>query len=236
MKTVYHSADSRGHADHGWLNTYHTFSFAGYYDSSRMGFGALRVLNDDMVQGGMGFGRHPHKNMEIITIPLEGALKHEDNIGNSGIIQKGEIQVMSAGSGITHAEMNAHLDQNVHFLQIWIIPNQADVTPRYEQIDITEKTQKNNFQLIISPKIGEGIWIHQDAWFYLGNFESGVSKTYTLKNQGNGVYLFVIQGKVKVGDQQLNPRDGYGISETSSFTLETLTNAEILLIEVPMEN
>lgn len=235
MKTIYHKADSRGNADHGWLKSRHTFSFANYYNPERMNFGVLRVLNDDTVSANMGFGTHPHKDMEIVSIPLEGDLKHKDNMGNETIIKAGDIQVMSAGTGVMHSEYNNNPNQAVKFLQIWVIPNKMNVTPRYGQITIADNAKPNDFQQIVSPnKEDEGVWVHQDAWFHLGKFDKGISKEYTLKKDGNGVYVFILEGKVKVGDQILERRDGLGISETDSFKLETIENSEILLMEVPM--
>lgn len=235
MKTIYHAAASRGHADHGWLNTYHTFSFANYHNPDRMGFGALRVLNDDTVQAGRGFGMHPHRNMEIVSIPLEGKLAHGDNMGNSGVIKKGQIQIMSAGTGITHTEMNGSNNEPIKFLQIWVIPKIGGVNPRYDEISISENEKPNHFQQIVSPhKSDEGSWIHQDAWFYLGNFEDGIATEYIVKNPNNGVYIFIIEGKAQVGDQILNRRDGLGITETGRFEINISKQAEILLMEVPM--
>ncbi len=236
MNTVYHKADTRGFADHGWLKSYHTFSFANYYNPERMNFGALRVLNDDQVASGMGFGTHPHRDMEIISIPLEGDLEHKDSMGTSAVIRKGEIQVMSAGTGVQHSEYNRNKDELVKFLQIWVIPNKMNVTPRYDQISIKENEKINDFQQILSPhKDDEGVWIHQDAWFNLANFEKGNQKEYQLNKSGNGVYLFVLKGSAKIGDQTLNSRDGFGIWDTDRFTLEALEDSEILLMEVPME-
>ena len=236
MNTVYHKADTRGFADHGWLKSYHTFSFANYYNPERMNFGALRVLNDDRVASGMGFGTHPHRDMEIISIPLEGDLEHKDSMGTSAVIRKGEIQVMSAGTGVQHSEYNRNKDELVKFLQIWVIPNKMNVTPRYDQISIKENEKINDFQQILSPhKDDEGVWIHQDAWFNLANFEKGNQKEYQLNKSGNGVYLFVLKGSAKIGDQTLNSRDGFGIWDTDRFTLEALEDSEILLMEVPME-
>ncbi|MNK19080.1 Quercetin 2,3-dioxygenase [compost metagenome] len=235
MKTVYHSADSRGKANHGWLRSNHTFSFAGYQNPERMNFGVLRVLNDDFVEGSMGFGRHPHRDMEIISIPLEGELRHGDNMGNSGIIKNGDIQVMSAGTGIMHSEENA-TKQPVKFLQIWIIPNKTDVTPRYDQVSIEENSVKNDFQQILSPNADdEGVWIHQDAWFNLAKFDKGFSKEYKINKPGNGVYAFVIKGSAKIGEQVLNERDGFGIWDVESFVLEATKDSEVLLMEVPMQ-
>lgn len=236
MKTIYHKADSRGHVDHGWLDTHHTFSFANYHNPERMNFGVLRVLNDDVVAGGMGFGEHPHRDMEIISIPLEGQLAHGDSMGNQGIISKGEVQVMSAGTGVMHSEKNANADKPVKFLQIWIIPNKMRVEPRYDQISITNRAKPNDFQQIVSPnKDDNGVRIHQDAWMHLAEFEKGKTKEYKINNRKNGVYIFMIEGKIKINDQVLEKRDGYGISAIESFVVEAMENSELLLIEVPME-
>ncbi len=235
MKTIYHPSDSRGYANHGWLKTHHTFSFANYYNPERMHFGRLRVLNDDEVAGGKGFGTHPHDNMEIITIPLEGDLEHRDSMGNGGIIKYGDVQVMSAGTGITHSEFNANKDRSVKLLQIWVFPNKKQVTPRYDQLHIANYAVKNQFQQIVSPNPDDdGVWIHQDAWFSLADLDKGVSKTYNLKKEENGVYLFVIKGKIKVGDQLLESRDGLGTWETNQLTIETHEDSAVLLMEVPM--
>lgn len=235
MKKIYHPADSRGYANHGWLKTHHTFSFANYYNPERMHFGRLRVLNDDEVAGGKGFGTHPHDNMEIITIPLEGDLEHRDSMGNGGIIKYGDVQVMSAGTGITHSEFNANKDRSVKLLQIWVFPNKKQVTPRYDQLHIANYAVKNQFQQIVSPNPDDdGVWIHQDAWFSLADLDKGVSKIYDLKKEGNGVYLFLIKGKIKVGDQLLESRDGLGIWETNQLTIETHEDSTVLLMEVPM--
>lgn len=236
MKTILHKAATRGFADHGWLKSHHTFSFANYYNPERMNFGVLRVLNDDMVESGMGFGTHPHRDMEIISIPLEGDLEHKDSMGTTAVIRKGEIQVMSAGTGVMHSEYNKNSDEKVKFLQIWVIPNKMNVTPRYDQISIKENAKPNDFQQILSPnEDDEGVWIHQDAWFNLANFDQGVSKEYRIQKKGNGVYVFVLKGGAKIGDQILETRDGFGIWETNSFKLEATEDAEILLMEVPME-
>jgi quercetin 2,3-dioxygenase len=233
---ILHTAQSRGHAQHGWLDSYHTFSFAQYYNPERIHFGALRVLNDDTVDAAMGFGMHPHDNMEIITIPLEGALKHQDSMGNTAIIQQGEIQVMSAGTGIYHSEYNAHVDRAVKLLQIWVFPNQKSVVPRYDQIVIQNHFQMNAFQQIVSPSPDDaGVWIHQDTWFHLGTFETGKTVAYALKKEGNGVYAFIIKGKAKIDEQVLEERDGLGIWETTQLQLQSLENdTQILLMEVPM--
>ncbi len=236
MKTIYHAAASRGHANHGWLDSYHTFSFAGYNNPERIHFGVLRVLNDDTIQGGTGFGKHPHNNMEIISVPLSGKLQHGDDMGNSGIIEQGEIQVMSAGTGIYHSEMNGSNTEEAKFLQIWVFPRQKNLEPRYGQMLIADEAKPNDFQQIISPnKDDAGLWINQDAWFHLADFEKGFVKDYNLKLKSNGVYLFVIEGEVKVGEQVLSKRDGYGISEIDAFTLEAIEASKVLLMEVPME-
>ena len=236
MKTIFHKAETRGHANHGWLNSYHTFSFAGYYNPERMSFGTLRVLNDDTVAGGMGFGAHPHKDMEIISIPLEGKLEHKDSMGSIGVISKGEIQVMSAGTGVQHSEYNGSKTEDVKFLQIWVFPREINVEPRHNQIRIDDTEKLNDFQQILSPNPDdEGVWIHQDAWFNLAKFQSGVQKTYTINKSGNGVYVFVLKGEVKIGDQILESRDGFGIWETDSFELEASQDSEVFLMEVPMK-
>lgn len=236
MKTVYHKADSRGHANHGWLNSYHTFSFAGYQNPERTHFGVLRVLNDDTVSQGMGFGTHPHKDMEIISIPLEGDLEHKDSMGTTAVIKKGEIQVMSAGTGVQHSEYNKNKDEAVKFLQIWVFPREIGVEPRYDQISIADGEKNNGFQQILSPnKNDAGVWIHQDAWFNLGKFTKGNGKNYMLNQKENGVYAFVLKGSAKIGDRDLGERDGLGIWDTQSFNIEATEDTEILLMEVPME-
>ncbi len=235
MKTILHKAETRGHANHGWLNSYHTFSFAGYYEPGRINFGALRVLNDDTVAAGMGFGTHPHDNMEIISIPLSGDLKHKDSMGNETIIKQGDIQVMSAGTGIAHSEMNANNDKEVKFLQIWVIPNKKNVQPRYGQITLDESKMKNNLLQVLSPnEQDEGVWIHQDAWFSLGNLVKEFSTSYKLKNKINGVYAFVLEGNVNINGEALNKRDGLAITDTDALSITADTTAKLLLMEVPM--
>ncbi|WP_165008519.1 pirin family protein [Neisseria yangbaofengii] len=235
MKTIYHAADTRGNANHGWLKSRHTFSFADYYNPERMNFGVLRVINDDHVEGSMGFDTHPHNNMEIISIPLSGNLAHKDSMGNGSIIKNGEIQVMSAGTGITHSEMNPNADMPVQLLQIWVFPKTRNVTPRYQQISLAENAKPNGFQQILSPNADdEGVWIHQDAWFNLAKWDKGTSGQYRLHDSKNGVYVFVIKGKVQIGEQTLNQRDGLGVWDTDRFELTASENAEILLMEVPM--
>ena len=235
MKSVLHKAATRGHADHGWLNSYHTFSFAGYHDPERMHFGVLRVLNDDQVAPGRGFGTHPHDNMEIISIPLEGDLEHKDSMGNTTTIKEGDLQVMSAGTGIQHSEYNKNNDQEVKFLQIWVFPNKRNVTPRYDQISIRDFEKKNAFYQVLSPNPNdEGVWVHQDAWFHLGKFEAGASDSYQIKKEGNGVYAFILDGEVEIDGQKLEKRDGFGIWDTDSFNCKATTDSRILLMEVPM--
>ena len=234
--TVLHKAETRGHANHGWLNSHHTFSFANYYNPERMHFGVLRVLNDDIVRGGNGFGRHPHDNMEIISIPLEGDLEHQDSMGNIAVIKNGDIQVMSAGTGITHSEKNKSLSNEVKFLQIWVFPNKKNVEPRYDQLTLNAEDRKNKLQQILSPsQDDDGVWIHQDAWFHLGSLDEGNTQSYQLKKEGNGVYIFVISGEITVGDQKLNNRDGFGIWDVSEINILADTNAEVLVMEVPMK-
>lgn len=236
MNTVLHKAESRGHANHGWLNSYHSFSFANYYNPERMHFGVLRVLNDDTVQAGMGFGTHPHANMEIVSIPLEGDLEHKDSMGNTTVIRQGDVQVMSAGTGVEHSEYNKSAEKEVKFLQIWMFPNQQNVTPRYDQISIRDIEEKNAFYQILSPyKDDQGVWVHQDAWFMMGQFEAGKSSSYNLHKKGNGVYVFVLEGTIDIDGQKLNPRDGLGVWDTSALTLNSETDSRILLMEVPMQ-
>lgn len=233
---VLHKANTRGHANHGWLDSYHSFSFANYYNPERMHFGVLRVLNDDTVAPSMGFGKHPHDNMEIISIPLDGDLQHKDSMGNVQVIKKGDIQVMSAGSGITHSEFNNNADKEVKFLQIWVFPNKKNVKPRYNQISLNPADRKNKLQQILSPNPEDaGVWIHQNAWFHLGSFDKGKSTQYKVKTSGNGVYAFVIKGSFTLNNQTLEQRDGLGIWNTETVELTALTpNAEILLMDVPM--
>ncbi len=235
MKTILHKANSRGHANHGWLDSYHSFSFGAYHNPDRMHFGALRVLNDDTVAPGRGFGTHPHQNMEIISIPLEGDLKHMDSMGNTAVIRQGDIQVLSAGTGITHSEYNKNQDQEVKFLQIWIFPNQKDVAPRYDQVSIRELAQKNSFYQILSPNPEDnGVWIHQQAWFHMGDLDREKTAAYQLKDNGNGVYLFVLEGNVSVNGQLLQPKDGLGLWETPQVEVTAQDDSRVLLMEVPM--
>ena len=235
MKTVLHKAQTRGHANHGWLDSHHSFSFANYYNPERMNFGVLRVLNDAVVAPGRGFNTHPHDNMEIISIPLEGDLEHKDSMGNVAVIKEGDVQVMSAGTGIFHSEYNKNKDKEVKFLQIWVFPNKKNVEPRYDQISLAEIEKANSFYQVLSPnKEDQGVWVHQDAWFSMGKFESGSIEEYQIKRKGNGAYLFVLDGKVEVEGEQLSKRDGMGIWDTEKITLRATENAKVLLMDVPM--
>ncbi len=236
MQTVLHTSDSRGDANHGWLHSKHSFSFASYYNPEKVHFGVLRVLNDDFVEAGMGFGLHPHDNMEIISIPLEGDLEHQDSMGNQTVIKHGDIQVMSAGTGIKHSEYNKNKDKPVKFLQIWVIPNKKNVTPRYDQITLDPTDRINTLQQILSPNPEDaGVWIHQDAWFHIGKFDQGFQTQYDIKKPGNGMYAFVLYGAFEIAGQKLNERDALGITDFDQFELKALTqDAEILLMEIPM--
>src|SRR5436190_1379281 len=234
--TILHKADTRGHADHGWLNAYHSFSFANWYNPERIQFGMLRVLNDDTIAPGMGFGTHPHDNMEIITIPLEGDLAHKDSMGNASTIKHGDIQVMSAGTGIQHSEFNPNQDQQTKLLQIWVFPKYRNVTPRYQQITLNPEDRKNKLQQILSPNAEDpGVWIYQDAWFHMAKFDAGLSTEYHLKKEGNGLYVFVLKGDISVDEQDLNTRDGFGVWNFETLTIKANTEAEFLLLEIPME-
>jgi quercetin 2,3-dioxygenase len=235
MKTILHKAETRGHANHGWLDSHHTFSFADYYDPQRVHFGALRVLNDDRVAAGKGFGQHPHDNMEIVSIPLFGDLEHKDSMGNVAVIRKGEIQVMSAGTGIFHSEYNRNADKETQFLQIWVIPNKRNVTPRYDQISITDIAKEDELYQILSPSPDDqGVWIHQQAWFHLGELSEGWTGSYKLKGEDTGVYFFVLEGEVTVAGQKLNKRDGFGVSETTEIDITANSEAQLLIMEVAM--
>ena len=235
MKTILHKAETRGHANHGWLDSHHTFSFADYYDPQRVHFGALRVLNDDRVAAGKGFGQHPHDNMEIVSIPLFGDLEHKDSMGNVAVIRKGEIQVMSAGTGIFHSEYNRNTDKETQFLQIWVIPNKRNVTPRYDQISITDIAKDDELYQILSPNPNDqGVWIHQQAWFHLGELSEGWTGSYKLKGEDTGVYFFVLEGEVTVAGQKLSKRDGFGVSETSEIEITANSEVQLLVMEVAM--
>lgn len=237
MNEVIHKANSRGYANHNWLKSYHSFSFANYYNPDRMGFGVLRVLNDDIIAGGTGFGMHPHQNMEIISIPLEGALEHKDSMGNISVISEGEIQVMSAGTGIHHSEYNKNEEVDAKFLQIWIMPNRRNVEPRYEQMRLDIENKINYKKQIISPdKNDDGLWIYQNAWFYYCHYESNIKEKYILNDSTNGVYIFLISGKLEVNNNLLEERDAYAVYDFDSLNIETLEESKYLLMEIPMNN
>lgn len=234
--TVLHKANTRGHADHGWLQANFSFSFGSWYNPERVQFGALRVLNDDIIGEGMGFGTHPHDNMEIITIPLEGDLAHKDSMGNAATIKNGDVQVMSAGTGIQHSEFNPNANLKTKSLQIWVFPNKRNVTPRYQQISLNKEDRNNRLQQILSPNPDDdGVWIHQDAWFHMGKFDKGTTTTYTVKKEGNGVYAFILSGTLTINGQELDTRDGFGIWDVTTLDIKMITDAEILLLEVPMK-
>ncbi len=234
--TILHKANTRGHADHGWLNAYHSFSFASWYNPERVQFGVLRVLNDDTVASGMGFGEHGHDNMEIITIPLEGDLAHKDSMGNAETIKTGDVQVMSAGTGIRHSEFNPNQDQHTKLFQIWLFPKYRNVTPRYQQITLDMSQQKNNFAQILSPNSDdEGVWIYQDAWFYLSDFDANFSKKLSLKKEGNGFYIMNIDGQIVVNGEKLEKRDAIGIWETNEIEIKATSDTKFLVMEIPME-
>jgi redox-sensitive bicupin YhaK (pirin superfamily) len=233
MKTIFHKSTERGHANHGWLDSHHSFSFAHFYDPEKIHFGALRVLNDDIVQGGMGFGTHPHDNMEIISIPLSGDLEHKDSMGNTGVIRQNDVQLMSAGTGIQHSEYNKNKDKLVNFLQIWVFPKKKNIVPRYDQQTFKPEDRVNKLQEIVSPADG-GVHINQDAWFYLTDLEKGKNVNYTLHDKSHGVYVFVIDGDVNVNGTALNKKDGLGVSETDSLSIKADSNSKVLLMEVPM--
>jgi len=236
LNSILHKSETRGDANHGWLHSRHTFSFADYYDPERVHFGVLRVLNDDTVEAGMGFGTHPHDNMEIISIPLEGDLEHKDSMGNVSVIKQGDVQVMSAGTGITHSEYNKNKDKRVKFLQIWVIPDRRNVKPRYDQITLNIADRHNKFQQILSPSPDdEGVWIYQNAWFHLGQFDKGFSADYNFKAKGNGVYAFILSGNVTINNQELKSRDGFGIWDVDKISVKADTDADFLLMEVPMK-
>jgi quercetin 2,3-dioxygenase len=234
-KKIIHKANTRGRANHGWLDSHHTFSFAGYYSPERMNFGLLRVLNDDIVAPGMGFGAHPHDNMEIISIPLSGELAHQDSAGNKKVIRTNDVQIMSAGSGLTHSEFNNSKTEQVNFLQIWVFPKEQNIKPCYEQKTFNPAERQNKLQTVVSPeKDAESIWINQDAWFTLGTLKAGFTDEYKLHQKGNGVYAFVLEGEVEIDGEKLNKRDGMGISDTQTITIKASSDAELLLMEIPM--
>ncbi len=233
---ILHSANSRGQVDFGWLKSFHTFSFGHYYNEERTHFGALRVLNDDHVASGMGFGKHGHDNMEIVSIPLNGNLEHTDSMGNQQIIKSGDVQVMSAGTGIEHSEKNENADIPVEFLQIWVIPNERNVNPRYQQITMDISKLKNQLFQIVSPNQNEdGVWIHQNAWFHMGHLDGNTELNYELKDKANGVYAFLLEGSLSINENSLQRRDGLGISGINVLNIKVNERSSILLMEVPMK-
>lgn len=234
MKTIIHKAASRGSANFGWLDSKHTFSFGRYYNPERMGFGVLRVLNDDIVTPGMGFGTHGHDNMEIISIPLVGDLEHKDSTGTTEVIRTGDVQIMSAGSGLTHSEYNHSKENPVNFLQIWILPKEKNITPRYQQITFDEAPRANKIQTVVAPDDEKALWINQDAWFSLADVDSGNSIEYSKHSQKSGIYTFVIDGAVNVSGEALSKRDAIGITESENINIEAIKKSKLLIIEVPM--
>ncbi|MGD2073597.1 MAG: pirin family protein [Gammaproteobacteria bacterium] len=235
MSKIIHRAESRGVADHGWLYSRHTFSFASYYDPDRMGFGKLRVVNDDLVKGGAGFGAHPHDNMEIVSVPLAGALRHRDSMGNTHVIRAGEVQIMSAGTGLTHSEYNDSATEAVNFLQIWVLPKERDIEPRYGQKAFDQAEHHNRFLTVVAPERGdETVWINQDAWLSLGNLDAGRTLSYTANRAGHGLYLFVIEGQIEVADETLGTRDAIGITDAAELAVGAGLDSWLLMIEVPM--
>lgn len=234
MKYTYHNANNRGKSDLGWLDSKHSFSFGQFFNPELTNFGLLRVLNDDKVAPKMGFGKHPHQNMEIVSIPLSGSLRHRDSMGNETIIKNGEIQVMSAGTGIEHSEFNNSPDEPVHFLQIWIFPNANQLEPRYDQQLIPTEIN-NEFIQILSPHPEDaGVWIHQQAWMHLGKFSEETQLDFAVNNPAHGVYIFILEGEAEIADQHLGKRDAIGIWETDKITIKAKKNTQILTIEIPM--
>jgi hypothetical protein len=234
MKTVVHKASSRGHADYGWLSTYYSFSFAHYYNPDMMHFGALRVLNDDTIDGGHGFDRHPHDNMEIITIPLEGEIRHRDSMGNTFVIRKNDVQAMSAGTGIFHSEFNNRADSSLKLLQIWIFPQEQNLAPRYDQLTFDPSGRMEKWQLLVAPNESEAVQIMQQAYVSRAHLPEGKELDYSVYNKGNGMYLFLIEGSIRLEQQVLECRDGLSIEGAASIRIQAMKDAEILLLEVPM--
>lgn len=235
MKTVLFKSEDRGHANHGWLDAHHTFSFASWHNPERVHFGLLRVLNDDKIAAGMGFGRHPHDNMEIVTIPLTGALKHSDSTGGEGVIRAGEVQIMSAGSGVYHSEVNASHSEEVTLFQVWVFPKERNIKPRYDQRDFGKEVAQNKLRTVVSPDAADdALWINQDAFFSIGKFDTAQQFDYTLKRKGNGAFVMVVDGSAEVGGTSLNRRDAIGISEADSVSISVPAGAQLLVIEVPM--
>lgn len=236
MTKLIHKNETRGFADHGWLKSHHTFSFGSYQDPERMGFGLLRVINDDSVEPSKGFATHPHKNMEIVSILLSGSLRHKDSQGNEGVIQSGEVQLMSAGIGVTHSEYNDSNTEPVHFLQIWVLPKEKNIEPRYDQRSFEKNDRKDQFQTVVNP-IGAnlgGVEMNQDAYFSLIDMSEGVELSYETKRPGSGVYIFVCEGQVTVEGDHLDRRDAIGVSGCEGIKLTANQSNQLLVIEVPM--
>ena len=235
MQTKLYPASERGHVNFGWLDSHHSFSFGHWYNPDKVHFGALRVLNDDIVKEGAGFGMHPHDNMEIVSIPLIGSLAHKDSTGTDGIIRTGDVQIMSAGSGIQHSEFNPSKTEATNFLQIWVIPKLRNIDPRYDQRAFDVNDRLNKWQVVISPDEKENaLWINQDARFALAKLEEAKEIFFEPKFQGNGVYIFVIEGAVSVDNKTIGKRDAIGVFDTTGFTIKAERNAEVLAIEIPM--
>lgn len=234
MKSILHTSNDRGYVNFDWLKSYHSFSFGNYYNAAKLHFGMLRVLNDDIIAGGTGFGTHPHDNMEIISIPLSGAIEHKDSTGTQAVINQNDVQIMSAGTGIRHSEYNHYKDRETNFLQIWIIPKKRNIEPRYDQKTFDPADRINRLQTIVAPDEPDAVWINQDAWLSLGILNAGIKSTYNLKKDGNGVYAFIINGTATINGHSLNKRDALGIWDLENIQIEATTNAEILLIDVPM--
>jgi redox-sensitive bicupin YhaK (pirin superfamily) len=236
MKTIFFAADERGHNDIGWLKANFSFSFGPYYNPDKTNFGALRVLNDDIIAAGRGFGAHPHDNMEITTIVLKGALEHKDSMGNVGVINAGDVQIMSAGTGVTHSEYNPSPSEATQSLQIWIFPKEKNIKPRYDQKSFINTLIPNQLTTLISPDktATDTLWLNQDTTFSMGDFDAEKKIDYAIKTPGNGVYVFVLEGSVKIADKQLNKRDAIGVYDCKSFEIETNYKTSLLLIEVPM--
>jgi redox-sensitive bicupin YhaK (pirin superfamily) len=234
MEKVIHKAEDRGHANHGWLDAHHSFSFANYYNPERTRFGVLRVLNDDIIQAGEGFGTHPHDNMEIVTIPLSGELAHKDSTGNKEVIRKNEVQIMSAGSGLTHSEFNNSKTDEINLLQLWVFPKERDIKPRYDQKVFEPADRQNKIQTLVSPKDENALWINQDAYFSRADIDKDVEVEYDLNTKKNGVYVFVIEGKIEFDGELLSKRDAVGITEADKIKITAKEKSEVLLIEVPL--
>ncbi len=235
MQTIIHKADERGVAEHGWLHGRFSFSFADWYNPEKMGFGVLRVLNDDIIDPHSGFGMHSHSNMEIITIVMEGTVSHDDSMGNKYEVPALDVQVMSAGTGVVHSELNKG-DERLALFQVWIEPSSRGVAPRYDQTTFGDIKEKNKFELLVLGKDGGApLYINQDVYVYRALLDIDTPVTYTIKNPQNGVYLFVVNGSIRVAETELGPRDAIGVWEAKDFTITAISKAQVLLFEVPMK-